>query len=288
MVVKLETERIIYSPGTVRTDLQVGAMNVHIFENTMGVQSSITEEHSVFLLDGPVTTTDIWEGERQPQSRWEVGDLIFVPAHTEVHAKFVSNEYAETLIRIPVNVFEAAICRDIDVGAIDMRFLGIRGDAVMGMSRVVKNIALHPCAPPILVESATTALAASLACCLSDRAAKVLCRPASGLDAQRLQRVMAYIDANLAHPVTLRDMAEVAALSTHYFNRAFKKAVGVAPVRYLWGKRIEAAKHMLQQAPIPIGAVAMACGFASQSHLTNAFKQATGMSPTEYRRARLP
>lgn len=283
---KVDTERIVYRPGTVRTDFVVGAMNVHIFENTMGVQSSITIEHAVFLIDSPVTTTDIWEGEKQPQHRWEHGDLIFIPANTEVHAKYVSNPYSETMIRLPADVFEAAISKDIDVCSLDLRFIGIPSDRVYGMSRVVKQIALNPGAPQVLVEAATTALSASLACSLSKRAADVLRQPVQGLDCQRRQRVRAFIDENLAQPITLRAMADVAALSTHHFSRAFKKAEGVAPVRYLWGRRVDAAKRMLEQTDIPVGAVAMACGFASQSHLANAFKQATGMSPSEYRMAR--
>ena len=284
---KVDTERIVYRPGTTRTDLQVGELNVHIFENTMGVQSSVTLEHSVFLLDSPVTTTDVWEGEKQPQHRWDTGDIIFVPAHTEVRAKFVSNTYSETMIRLPEPVFQAAISRDFDMAALDLRFLGIPSYEAYGMSRVVKQIAIHPDVPQILIEAATTALSASLACSLSRRAAEVLRRPVHGLDQTRRERVLTFIDANLCQPITLADMANVAALSTHHFSRAFKRALGLSPVRYLWSRRVDLAKRMLHQADMPIGAVAMACGFSSQSHLTSAFKQATGLSPSEYRRSRL-
>lgn len=106
-----------------------------------------------------------------------------------------------------------------------------------------------------------------------------------GLSPQRRQRVVDYIEARLSHPISLADIAAVAALSPHHFARAFKASMGMTPVRYVWQRRIELARRMLRETGAPLVDVALACGFGSQSHFTTAFKMATGVTPATYRRS---
>ena len=47
-------------------------------------------------------------------------------------------------------------------------------------------------------------------------------------------------------------------------------------------RRIARAKNLLRGRE-PIAGIALACGFSSQSHLTRAFKSATGLTPGAYR-----
>jgi AraC family transcriptional regulator len=53
----------------------------------------------------------------------------------------------------------------------------------------------------------------------------------------------------------------------------------------LLSRRVERAKSMLRDAHVPIAQIALACGFASQSHLNSVFKRLTGMTPASYRRS---
>ena len=106
-----------------------------------------------------------------------------------------------------------------------------------------------------------------------------------GLSPQRRQRVVDYIEASLSHPISLADIAAVAALSPHHFARAFKASMGMTPVRYVWQRRIELARRMLRETGAPLVDVALACGYASKSHFTTAFKMATGVTPATYRRS---
>ncbi|WP_156350909.1 helix-turn-helix domain-containing protein, partial [Pseudomonas sp. EGD-AK9] len=43
--------------------------------------------------------------------------------------------------------------------------------------------------------------------------------------------------------------------------------------------------HLLRQSALPLGEVALACGFASASHFSNRFRQALGATPGQYRAA---
>jgi AraC-like DNA-binding protein len=48
---------------------------------------------------------------------------------------------------------------------------------------------------------------------------------------------------------------------------------------------LEWATTRLGETDEPIAQIALDAGFADQSHLTRAFKQHTGLTPAEYRRA---
>ncbi|MNW16127.1 Transcriptional activator NphR [compost metagenome] len=58
----------------------------------------------------------------------------------------------------------------------------------------------------------------------------------------------------------------------------------MTPHRWLTAHRIERACALLAQADLSIAAVALACGFSDQSHLTRVFAQALGTTPGMWRR----
>lgn len=96
---------------------------------------------------------------------------------------------------------------------------------------------------------------------------------------RRAREVMeARLDASVA------ELAAECGLSTGYFSRAFKRSTGIAPHRWLIGRRIERAQALLTGSALSIVEIALGCGFSSQSHFHATFKRATGVSPGEWRR----
>jgi AraC family transcriptional regulator len=61
--------------------------------------------------------------------------------------------------------------------------------------------------------------------------------------------------------------------------------MGMAPHRWLLTRRIEVAKESLRDRRSSLSDVALACGFADQSHLTQVFTRMVGVSPGAWRRA---
>jgi AraC family transcriptional regulator len=104
-----------------------------------------------------------------------------------------------------------------------------------------------------------------------------------GLGAKRLQRVLAYIDAHLSENIGLQEMAIVAGLGQYHFSTMFKQSMNVSPYRYVIDRRIEQAKSHLKQTDQAISDVALACGFADQSHLNKHFRRLVGMTPRAFR-----
>lgn len=50
-------------------------------------------------------------------------------------------------------------------------------------------------------------------------------------------------------------------------------------------RRCELAKELLRSSPLSLAEIALACGFADQSHFTRAFARLVGMTPGAWRRA---
>lgn len=109
--------------------------------------------------------------------------------------------------------------------------------------------------------------------------------PARGLCASRLRRVLDYIDANLAEPVMLNDIARQAGLSRMYFAAQFRLATGRTPHAYLTWRRVERAKALIAQG-MAIADAALAVGFPGQAHFTSVFRALNGEPPGRWRTQR--
>ncbi len=60
--------------------------------------------------------------------------------------------------------------------------------------------------------------------------------------------------------------------------------MGLTPKHFLLECQIQEAKTELVTRNKPLPQLATDCGFAHQSHFTSRFKQATGLTPTRWRR----
>jgi AraC family transcriptional regulator len=109
-----------------------------------------------------------------------------------------------------------------------------------------------------------------------------------GLADWRLRHLADLIEENLDGDLSLDVMAAEVGLSPLYLIRAFKHAFGEPPHRYVVRRRIERAKYLLRTTEMPVAQIAFAVGFSSQSHLSDWFQRAVGVSPASYRRQCLP
>jgi AraC family transcriptional regulator len=106
-----------------------------------------------------------------------------------------------------------------------------------------------------------------------------------GLAPKQFRRVLEYIDAHLTGELGLVELAAIVELSPHYFGEAFRISTGRSPHRYVMERRVERARDLLQGKDLPIGDIAYAAGFSSQSHFTANFRRITGVTPGRFRRS---
>jgi AraC family transcriptional regulator len=105
------------------------------------------------------------------------------------------------------------------------------------------------------------------------------------LDARTMRLLRDFIHAGLAERITLAKLAALAALTTHQFLVAFRKAFGSTPAQYIIRQRLRRAQHQLLSTRKDITTIALDCGFSSHSHLTACFTNHIGCAPREYRKA---
>ena len=83
--------------------------------------------------------------------------------------------------------------------------------------------------------------------------------------------------------LSLDDMAQSVGLSTAHFARMFRKSTGETPHQFVTRQRIERAKAMLRAPDVRVLDVAVACGFKTQQHFAQVFRDVGRVSPTAYR-----
>lgn len=93
-----------------------------------------------------------------------------------------------------------------------------------------------------------------------------------------------YIQSHLADPLTLASVARVVHMSRSNFAVAFKREMNQTFLEYVQKLRLERAESFLKETDWTIQTVCVLCGFSSYPSFNNFFKQATGLTPKEYRK----
>ncbi len=104
-----------------------------------------------------------------------------------------------------------------------------------------------------------------------------------GLGSARLRKIKELVHAKIEDDLSLDEMAQSVGLSTAHFARMFRKSTGETPHQFVLRQRVERAKAMLRAPDARVLDVAVACGFKTQQHFAQVFRDVWGVSPTEYR-----
>ncbi len=100
----------------------------------------------------------------------------------------------------------------------------------------------------------------------------------------RLVPAIKFMHENFHRSPTLTEIAATVHLSPFHFHRRFSELLGITPKHFLLDCQIGEAKALLVARQKELSELATLCGFAHQSHFTSRFKQATGLTPTRWRR----
>jgi len=102
-------------------------------------------------------------------------------------------------------------------------------------------------------------------------------------DSGSLAGTLAWLQANVALPLTLADIADHAALSTRTLSRRFRDQLGVSPQHWLRQQRLLLARQLLETTDLPIPVVAERSGYGSANALRAHFARELDSSPQRYR-----
>ena len=99
-----------------------------------------------------------------------------------------------------------------------------------------------------------------------------------------ISNLMDWIRSDLQRPITIKDMANKAAVSTRTLHRSFMDCTGLTPYDWLLGERVAYAKELLESPKVRLAEVVEKSGFASEESFRRHFRNLVGVSPTHYRR----
>jgi AraC family transcriptional regulator len=100
----------------------------------------------------------------------------------------------------------------------------------------------------------------------------------------RLKRVLSFIEDRLTEDISLHQIAESAGIRASHLRSQFRDSMGVPVHQYLIQRRLERAKTLLRRNSLSVAEIALAAGFAHQSHLARHMRRVMGVSPRAMRR----
>ena len=271
--------------SSVRTSWSGFMMEGHQIPDSGQLNGFRPEHHLVTLCINGHGTTRIRDGAKNVAVDHEPGTISILAKDCELGSVSWSGAREVLYIEIsPPPLGPDSTYTDGDFEVQLPQRLGIKDRQIEALLRSMRSeIELGCPSGKLYGESLSMALAAYLFSryCVDAQADADVRKPQ--LNAASLRRVKDYIDSHLASDVSVMDLARIAELSPHYFSDLFKNTVGVTPHRYLLEERIEKAKKLLIRRKLSIVEIALALGFASQSHFTDVFRKITGTTPRRFK-----
>ncbi|MBY0610973.1 MAG: AraC family transcriptional regulator [Beijerinckiaceae bacterium] len=139
-------------------------------------------------------------------------------------------------------------------------------------------------ASKLFVDYAWRAVAAHLARTYGQHSGGA-CTARGGLAPWQERRVKEMLLADLSGNLTMTDMADACRLSCSHFSQVFRQSFGCTPHQWLLSQRVERSKQLILNTRQALSEIALATGFADQSHFTRVFTRCVKASPAAWRRA---
>jgi AraC family transcriptional regulator len=180
---------------------------------------------------------------------------------------------------------------DIDPARVTLRYEAIDYDPFIEQIALAisRELRAETSAGRLLVESLSQSLSAYLVHRYPEAPLRVKPLDFSGkpIDDRRMSRVMEFIDARIDQNFTVADLAAVACMSPAHFARSFKATTGRTPHEFVSRMRLELATRMLADRHQSLSDIALSTGFSSHSNFSRAFRDATGVTPGDYRKSQI-
>lgn len=95
------------------------------------------------------------------------------------------------------------------------------------------------------------------------------------------------VDQHLSQKITIAQLAGSVYLGESQFHHLFKEKLGITPHQYVLSKRVDRAKHLMENSGLSLGQIAELAGFSGQSSFSHSFTKWAGVSPSKYRKSKV-
>jgi AraC family transcriptional regulator len=105
------------------------------------------------------------------------------------------------------------------------------------------------------------------------------------LSKRAVDRLIDYIEDNIAEPLSIAELAKIVALPIATLRGQFLQFTGRSLHQVIIERRLQHACNLLLKTNSAISEVSAASGFSSQQHMTMTFRNRLGTTPRVFRRA---
>jgi transcriptional regulator GlxA family with amidase domain len=109
-------------------------------------------------------------------------------------------------------------------------------------------------------------------------------RPVPHVRDESLAPLLAWAQERLGEPLSVADLAARARVSPATLHRRFRTQLGTTPLAWLTSERVTLACRLIERGEERLDVVAARSGLGSAANLRARLRQATGLSPSAYRR----
>jgi AraC-like DNA-binding protein len=105
----------------------------------------------------------------------------------------------------------------------------------------------------------------------------------AGLRDQYVARALAVLHGDIVRPWNMDELGRAVGLSRSALADRFVRLIGMPPIQYLAGWRMQVATEKLRNTSLPLARVAETVGYGSEAAFSRAFKKAFGTAPATWR-----
>ena len=139
---------------------------------------------------------------------------------------------------------------------------------------------------PLYIDLLASALAVRLLETASASSGPAEARGEPRLSARQLRILTDFIESNLGQTLRLAELSAVAGVGITQLKALFRNSTGMPVHRYVIRRRVELARTLLTTTAMPASEVAVAAGFAHQSHMASTMRRVLGETPRDIVRRR--
>ncbi len=99
-----------------------------------------------------------------------------------------------------------------------------------------------------------------------------------------IHKAIEYIQNNYSNSIKVADIADYVCIDRSYLYTLFRRNMDQSPQDYLTNYRITRAAELLSLTDLPVGGVALSCGYRDSLVFGKAFKQKRGITPSQFRK----
>jgi AraC family transcriptional regulator len=245
------------------------------------------EDHVLGMHFGRPVKADCSVGDTRVRGLQKPGDIVFVPAgipgswEDDGECRILRLSLRSSLIR---QVAEDA-GRDHDT----IRFTPqsrLRDPGLEAVLCAIKSDLVSPApSDPLYVDHLVHALVLRLIDVATEGRPASEARPA-GLGPRQLATLTEFIEANLDRKLHLVDLAAAIGVSVTRLKILFRNSTGSSVHQYVIRRRSELAQSLIATTTLPASEIALAAGFAHQSHMTSTMRRILGLTPSDIDRPR--